>query len=155
MHQPRMLKMGSKPNLNPSSISNFLSNSRFCPHLSFSRSTFPVPRSLFSLSVLVTSPGQKGVLRQHVSRELLLLLFFFWKNVFIPQELKTKFQCRNNGNEYYHVRVPPEKFEVIRLTLKRSLGCVWLRLNVVRYNLVPRSLHLIPAASLAPQGREG
>ena len=136
--------MGSKPNLNPSSISNFLSHSRFC---------FPVPRSPFP--VLVTSPEQKGVLRQHVSRELLLLLFFFWKNVFIPQGLKTKFQCRNNGNEYYHVRVPPEKFEVIRLTLKRSLGCVWLRLNVVQYNLVPRSLLLTPAASLAPQGREG
>lgn len=150
--------MGSKPNLNPSSISNFLSNSRFCPHLSFSRSTFPVPRSPFPVLALRFSniPWTKKLLAPAcVERASFTFIFFFLKNVFIPQELKTKFQCRNNGNEYYHVGVPPEKFEVIRLTLKRSLGCVWLRLNVVRYNLVPRSLLLIPAASLAPQGREG
>ena len=150
--------MGSKPNLNPSSISNFLSNSRFCPHLSFSRSTFPVPRFPFPVLALRFSniPWTKRRLAPAcVERASFTLIFFFLRNVFIPQELKTKFQCRNNGNEYYHVRVPPEKFEVIRLTLKRSLGCVWLRLNVVQYNLVPRSLLLIPAASLAPQGREG
>ena len=53
------------------------------------------------------------------------------------------------------MRVPSEKFEVIRLTLKRSLRYVWSRVNVVQYNLVPHSLLLIPAASLTPQGREG
>lgn len=95
-------------------------------------------------------------------RESFFYCHFFFLKVFILQELKTKFwkfqisvYKNGNGNDYYPVRVPPEKFEVIRLTLKRSLGCVWLRLNVVQYNLVPRSLLLIPAASLAPQGREG